>query len=382
MTDEHERTARDGEAAGGGPGEELDLADLHALFGQIVDVESVSRDEARLADLVERALGRCPHLEVLRQGNSVVARTHLGRDGRVIIAGHLDTVPVAGNLPGRRETRDGREVLVGRGTVDMKGGVAVALHLARALTEPVHDITWVFYECEEIEAEANGLGHIAEAHPDWLAGDFAVLMEPTSARIEGGCQGTTRFRLTTHGTAAHSARSWLGHNAIHELTGLLETIRDYPVREAVEVEGLTFHEGLNATVVSGGIAGNVIPDSAELRVNYRFAPDIEAADAEAAMRRAFARPGVDFELLDLSPAARPGLDRPAAQEFCAAVGGVPGPKYGWTDVARFSVLGVPAVNYGPGDAGKAHAVDEFCPLDELDTVRDALTAWLAPGRRA
>ena len=362
--------------------EELALSDLHTLFRQIVDVESVSRDERRLADLVEQALLGCPHLEVLRQDNNIVARTSLGRDQRVIIAGHLDTVPVAGNLPSHLEERDGRAFLVGRGTADMKGGVAVALHLARALTEPVHDITWVFYECEEIEATANGLGHIAQTHPDWLAGDFAVLMEPTSARIEGGCQGTTRFKLTTHGTAAHSARSWLGHNAIHELADLLADIRAYPVREAVEVEGLVFHEGLNATIVSGGVAGNVIPDTAELYVNYRFAPDLEAEDALAAMRRTFERPGVDFEVLDLSPAARPGLDRPAAREFCAAVGGEPRPKYGWTDVARFSALGVPAVNYGPADAGKAHAVDECCPLDDLDVTRDALLAWLAPGERA
>ncbi|WP_316669863.1 succinyl-diaminopimelate desuccinylase [uncultured Propionibacterium sp.] len=362
--------------------EGLVLTDLHALFGRIVDVESVSRGEARLADLVERALAGCPHLEVLRHGNSIVARTTLGRAQRVIIAGHLDTVPVAGNLPSRVEVREGREFLVGRGAADMKGGVAVALHLAQALAEPVHDVTWVFYECEEIEADANGLGRVARAHPDWLAGDFAVLMEPTGTRIEGGCQGTTRFRLTAHGTAAHSARSWLGHNAIHELTGLLEAIGDYPVRQAVEVEGLTFREGLNATVVVGGTAGNVIPDTAELQVNYRFAPDIEADDAIAAMRRTFERPGVDLEVLDLSPAARPGLDRPAAREFCAAVGGEPGPKYGWTDVARFSALGVPAVNYGPGDAGRAHAVDECCPIDDLDTARDALVSWLAPRERS
>ena len=154
---------------------------------------------------------------------------------------------------------------------------------------------------------------------------------------------------------------------------------DEEVREAVEVEGLTFREGLNATVVSGGTAGNVIPDTAELYVNYRFAPDVSTEDALAAMRRTFERPGVDFEVLDLSPAARPGLDRPAARQFCAAVGGEPGPKYGWTDVARFSALGVPAVNYGPGDAGKAHAVDECCPLDDLDAARDALLAWLRPG---
>lgn len=350
--------------------------ELHTLFAQIVDIESVSHNERELADEIAQTLSACHHLEVNRLGNTLVASTHTGRDQRVIIAGHLDTVPVANNLPSYRETRDGKEFLVGRGTADMKGGIAVMVALATELAQPRHDITWVFYECEEIEASANGLTHIAEQHPEWIAGDFAVLMEPTSAQIEGGCQGTTRFLLTTHGVAAHSARSWLGHNAIHELIPLLEAVRDFPVRDEVMVDGLVYREGLNATVITGGTAGNVIPDQAQLQVNYRFAPDLDADDAIAQMREIFDRPGVDFELLDLSPAARPGLDRPSAQEFCAAVGGEPRPKYGWTDVARFSQLGIPAVNYGPADAGKAHAIDECCPLEDLDTCAAALRSWL------
>ncbi|CEI32087.1 succinyl-diaminopimelate desuccinylase [Propionibacterium freudenreichii] len=360
----------------------LDTRDLHRLFAQIVDIESVSRNEERLADAVQAVLEPCGHLEVTRHGNSVVARTHLGRAQRMIIAGHLDTVPVADNLPSRLEHRPDGDYLVGRGTADMKGGIAVMVQLATQLAEPVHDVTWVFYECEEIEAAANGLTKIAAAQPQWLAGDFAVLMEPTSARIEGGCQGTTRFLLITHGVAAHSARSWLGHNAIHDLTPLLQRIQAFPVRR-VMVEGLEYREGLNATIVSGGVAGNMIPDRAQLQVNYRFAPDLDADRALARMRELFDLPDVDFEVLDLSPAARPGLDRPEARGFLQAVGGTPGPKYGWTDVARFGQLGIPAVNYGPADAGKAHAVDECCPLADLDTCAGALTTWLtnrAPDR--
>ncbi len=371
------KPSRDGRRPRYADGMTLHIDDLHRLFAEIVDIESVSRHEAELADEVEAALGACAHLDVQRMGNSIVARTHLGRAQRMVIAGHLDTVPVAENLPSVLEHRPQGDCLVGRGTADMKGGVAVMLHLAEQLDNPRHDITWAFYECEEIEASANGLGLVASAHPEWLAGDFAVLMEPTSGRIEGGCQGTTRFLLTTHGRAAHSARSWLGHNAIADLEPLLARIREFPVRR-VEVEGLEYREGLNATMVEGGVAGNTIPDRAQLQVNYRFAPDIEAADALASMRALFEGESVDFELLDLSPAARPGLDRPQAREFIEAVGGTPGPKYGWTDVARFGELGIPAVNFGPGDAGKAHARDEFCPLSDVDHCAAALRAWLAP----
>ncbi|MFZ2625761.1 MAG: succinyl-diaminopimelate desuccinylase [Propionibacterium sp.] len=357
----------------------LNTRELHGLFRQVVDIESVSRHEKELADEVGRALGEMPWLHVDRLGNSLVARTATGRDTRVIVAGHLDTVPVKDNLPARMDRHDGEQVLVGRGAADMKGGVAVMLHLAGQLDRPRHDITWVFYECEEIEAEANGITRIAAEHPDWLTGDFAVLMEPTSAKVEGGCQGSIRFRLTSHGKAAHSARSWLGHNAIHDMTAALDVVAAFEPRE-VEVDGLLYREGLNATTIRAGIAGNVVPDHCELTVNYRFAPDLDADDALGAMRTLFDLPGIDFELQDLSPGARPGLDRPAAKEFCAAVGGTPGPKYGWTDVARFGSLGVPAVNFGPGDAGTAHADDERCRLVELDVCAQALTDWLTtPG---
>ncbi|CAL8967435.1 Putative succinyl-diaminopimelate desuccinylase DapE [Propionicimonas sp. T2.31MG-18] len=348
----------------------LDLTgDLVALFRDIVDVESVSGNEKELADLVEAALRGLPHLDVVRDGDTVIARTTLGRAERVVVAGHLDTVPVAGNLPSRVE--DG--VVYGRGTCDMKGGIAVALACAAALTEPRRDVTWVFYDHEEVAAEFNALARIAREHPEWLAGDFAVLMEPTSAGVEGGCQGTLRFSLTTTGVAAHSARSWLGHNAIHDAADVLGRLQRYRPRE-VEVDGLTYREGLNAVAISGGIAGNVVPDACTITVNFRFAPDRDEADALAHCRQVF--DGYELAVVDVAAGARPGLDRPIAQEFLAAVGGEPRAKYGWTDVARFSALGVPAVNFGPADPGKAHADDECCPVDDLFTCRDALLRWL------
>lgn len=348
----------------------LDLTgDLVALFRDIVDVESVSGNEKELADLVEAALRGLPHLDVVRDGDTVIARTTLGRAERVVVAGHLDTVPVADNLPSRVE--DG--VVYGRGTCDMKGGIAVALACAAALTEPRRDVTWVFYDHEEVAAEFNALTRIAREHPEWLAGDFAVLMEPTSAGVEGGCQGTLRFTLTTTGVAAHSARSWLGHNAIHDAADVLGRLQRYRPRE-VEVDGLTYREGLNAVAISGGIAGNVVPDACTITVNFRFAPDRDEADALAHCRQVF--DGYELAVVDVAAGARPGLDRPIAREFLAAVGGEPRAKYGWTDVARFSALGVPAVNFGPADPGKAHADDECCPVDDLFTCRDALLRWL------
>lgn len=360
----------------------LDLnGDLLALFRRIVDTESVSLQEAPLADAVERALRGCDHLRVDRIGNSLVARTSLGRGSRVVVAGHLDTVPVAGNLPSRIEHRADGDYLVGRGTCDMKGGVAVALSLAAALDRPAKDVTWVFYEAEEIAAEFNGLGSIAAARPDLLQGDMAVLMEPTDGSVEGGCQGTMRFTLTTTGAAAHSARSWKGHDAIHELAPILEILLAWQDRDLlVPVDGLTYHEGLNATMVSGGLAGNVIPDRATIQINYRFAPDKTAEQAEKQMRELFGR--WPMEVLDLSAAARPGLDRPLATSFVQRVGTPPRPKYGWTDVARFSELGLPALNYGPGDPGLAHKADECCRIAGLDECRAALGGWLSQEEEA
>lgn len=344
--------------------------DLIRLFRDIVDIESVSGDERPLADEVERALREAPHLTVERDGDALVARTSLGRPSRVVVAGHLDTVPVKGNLPSWVE--DGR--VYGRGTCDMKGGVAVMLAAAVALDRPRLDVTWIFYDHEEVEAERNGLGRIARNHPGWLAGDFAVLMEPTGAAIEGGCQGTLRFTLTTDGVAAHSARSWLGRNAIHAMAEPLGRLASYQAR-TVDVDGLTYREGMNAVAIQGGIAGNVVPDSCTLTVNFRFAPDRDEESAKQHCRDTF--PGRELAFTDFALGARPGLDLPAAREFVAIVGGEPRAKFGWTDVARFAALGIPAVNYGPADPGKAHADDEFCPVADVHACHDALVGWLS-----
>jgi succinyl-diaminopimelate desuccinylase len=348
----------------------LDLTtDAATLTAAVCDIESVSGNERELADAVGAALRSLPHLRVDRDGDTVVARTTIGRAERVVIAGHLDTVPVADNLPTRR---DG-DTIYGRGTSDMKSGVAVALRLAATVPEPTRDVTYVFYDNEEVEAEKNGLGRVARTHPDWLAGDFAVLMEPSGGQVEGGCQGTMRVEVTALGRAAHSARSWKGANAIHEAGHILSRLTAYDAVE-VEVDGLVYREGLNAVGISGGIAGNVIPDRCVVTVNYRFAPSKSEADAEGHLRGLFE--GYDVRVVDTSPGARPGLDHPAAAAFVAAVGGEPRPKYGWTDVALFSRLGVPAVNYGPGDPELAHTDGEHVSAAAIETCERRMRAWL------
>jgi succinyl-diaminopimelate desuccinylase len=350
---------------------DLDLsADVAELTRAICDVESVSGGEGPLADGVEAALRRLGHLEVTRDGDAVVARTGLGRPERVVLAGHLDTVPVARNLPARFEG----DLLVGRGTADMKGGVAVQLKVAAALPRPSRDVTFVFYDCEEVDADRNGLGRLARTSPELLSGDLAVLLEPTAAGIEGGCNGTLRAEVVTRGVAAHSARWWRGVNAVHEAGRVLARLQAYQPRE-VEVEGLVYREGLNAVGIAGGIAGNVIPDECTVLVNYRFAPDKDLQAAGRHVCEVF--DGYEVRVVDGADGARPGLDRPAAAAFVAAIGSEPTAKYGWTDVARFSALGVPAVNFGPGDPSVAHADDEHVPVAQLRACEAALLTWLS-----
>jgi len=356
--------------------------DLGVSVGELalalIDIESVSGDERRIADAVEAALRELPHLTVERDGDAVVARTNLGRDERVALVGHLDTVPVRGNVPGRVE--DG--VLWGRGAVDMKAGVAVLLSLAAELDAPTRDVTWIFYDHEEVDASLNGLGRISRHRPELLEADFAVLGEPTSAGIEGGCNGTLRVEARVPGVAAHSARAWKGRNAIHAAAPLLARLAAYEPATVI-VDGLEYREGLNAVRVSGGIANNMIPAECVVTINYRYAPDkgYDAALAHVVgVCDAAGIDGLEVIVTDHGDACRPGLDAPIARDFVDAVAATgaaaPRAKLGWTDVARFGSLGIPAVNYGPGDAELAHADDERVEIDQIVAVREGLGSWL------
>ncbi|TWS23690.1 succinyl-diaminopimelate desuccinylase [Tsukamurella sputi] len=355
----------------------LDIAsDPIDLTAALVDIPSVSHDEERIANEVESALRALDRFEVLRVGNSVLARTNRGLPQRVMLAGHLDTVPIADNVPSRREGG----ILHGCGTVDMKSGDAVFLHLAATMAEPAYDVTLIFYECEEIASQFNGLGRIERELPEWLRADVAILGEPSGGLIEAGCQGTIRVRITAAGVRAHSARSWLGDNAIHKLGPVLTALQGYTAR-TVDIDGCEYREGLSAVKIEGGVAGNVVPDEAFVDVNFRFAPDRTVDEAVAHVREVLAAPIADgalaFEVTDAAPGALPGLGAPAAAKLVEAAGGRFRAKYGWTDVSRFAALGIPAVNFGPGDPNYAHKRDEQVEIAQITEVAAVLRAFLA-----
>ena len=350
----------------------LDLtADPVDLTATLVDIPSESGAEGPLADAVEASLRELAHLRVVRDGDAVVAFTDLGRARRVVLAGHLDTVPIIDNVPSRRD--GGR--LHGCGTSDMKSGIAVLLHLAATVPDPTSDVTFVCYDNEEVEAARNGLRRLAEHHADWLAGDLAVLLEPTDGVIEAGCQGTLRVEVTAAGKRAHSARSWLGDNAIHAVAPLLQALGAYEAR-SVDIDGCVYREGLSAVRISGGVAGNVVPDACTVTINFRFAPDRSEEQALAHVQEVLAPYAVT--LVDSARGALPGLHAPAARDFVtAADAGPPRAKYGWTDVARFAALGIPAVNFGPGDPNLAHTREESIDVARIGAVADVLRRYLS-----
>ncbi len=351
---------------------------LLGLAAALVAIPSVSHDEGAMADAVQAALELCPWLEVTRVGNNVLARTDLGRDRRLLFAGHLDTVPPAG---GNDRPRVDGTTLYGLGATDMKGGLAVFLHLAGTIPEPAVDVTWCFYACEEVVAEFNGLRDLWAECPGLLAADAAVLGEPTGGRVEAGCQGTLRVQIDLAGARAHTARPHTGRNAIHRLGPVLEAIADYEARRPV-LDGCEFAEQLQAVRVEGGVANNVVPDLASLVVNHRFAPDRTPEQAESGVRDLLSphlEPGDHWDLLESSPGAPPALDHPLLTSLVAATGVAPRAKLGWTDVASFWAHGIPAANFGPGDPLLAHTPGELVTASELEVAAGVLGRLLLPG---
>ncbi|QYH19933.1 succinyl-diaminopimelate desuccinylase [Corynebacterium aquatimens] len=346
------------------------------LTAALIDIESPSHHEAEIADAIEAALRALEGVEVIRHGNTVVARTHFGLPQRVVLAGHIDTVPLADNTPHHFD--EAGEVLYGCGSVDMKSGLACYLNAFARLSQggSAFDLTLIAYECEEVATKYNGLYHLEQEHPELLAGDIALLGEPSGGIIEAGCQGSIRVFVDGHGTRAHSARSWLGHNAAHDLAGVLTRVAAYEPRR-VTIAGCEYREGLNVVGLEGFVATNTIPDEARLVINFRYAPDRSVEDAKAHLEEALAlEDGLTLTYDDIAPGAMPGLDNPVAANLVKAVGGNFRAKFGWTDVARFSSLGVPAVNFGPGDPGFAHKRDEQCPVADIRHVSEQLMEYL------
>ena len=349
------------------------MTDLLAFTASLVDIPSVSHNERAVADHLQSLLAPVPWLALTRLGDTLVARTEAGRSQRLVLAGHTDTVPPNGNETARV---DG-DVCWGLGSADMKAGVAVLAELARTVAEPAVDVTYVFYECEEVDSRFNGLERLFAERPDLVAGDAAVLAEPTGARIEAGCQGTMRIEVVLTGERAHSARPWLGRNAVHRLAPVLAAVAGWEGRR-VTLDGCDFREALQAVVVSGGVAANVVPDRAVLTLNHRFAPDRTPEAAEAFVRSLVG--DVDgFEVVDVAPAAPPALGHGLLTALARATGAPPRAKLGWTDVARFATRGVPATNFGPGDPNLAHSAGERVERHELETVHRVLRTLLDHG---
>jgi succinyl-diaminopimelate desuccinylase len=355
----------------------LPSGDLFALTAALIDIPSESHNEKAITDALESELRTLGHLEVDRIGDNLIARTRIGRERRIVLGGHTDTVPADNNERARIEG----DRLYGLGATDMKGGIATMFELARTVTEPAIDVTYVFYAREEIAVVHNGLLEVEAERPDLLVGDVALLGEPTLGAIEAGCQGTMRIEVTLLGARSHTARPWMGRNAIHRLGVILSIIRTYVPREPV-IEGCTYREALQAVHVEGGVAGNVVPDRAMVRLNFRFAPDKSIADAEAEIRQLLdpaLADGDTFEVVDASPAALPGLDDPLLAALVARSGLEVRAKLGWTDVAFFAQRGVPASNFGPGDPTIAHTAGEYVERAWLDDTHAALRDLLING---
>ena len=343
--------------------------EIGALTLDLVNIASVSQDEQAIADSIQAALVEVKHLKVSRISNSIIAQTNFGANQRVVIAGHLDTVPANNNFPGKKTSTE----VIGLGSVDMKSGIAAALKLAAAVTNAKYDVTYLFYESEEIETKYNGLELITKQAKDLLNCDFAILMEPTNGIIEVGCQGTLRFQVSARGTRSHSARWWNGENAIHALTPVLEILNSYKSREPI-IDGHKFREGLQAVKINGGVAGNVVPDEVTMTINHRFAPDTTPAEAEENMKKLFK--DFNFQLLDVASGAPTGLNNELIKDFVSKIGTAIAPKFGWTDVARFAAAGIPAINFGPGDPNLAHHPDEAVKIKQIEDVFASLKDWL------
>ena len=350
--------------------------DLLQATARLVDIPSPSHDEGALADVIEEQLGEAAWLRLHRVGHNVVARTEMGRDRRLILAGHLDTVPANGN---ERAVVDGA-VLHGLGAADMKGGLAVMVELARAARNPRVDVTFVFYVCEEVDTRHSGLLQLESERPELLQGDVAILGEPTGCRVEAGCQGNLRAVVRLGGRRAHTARPWMGVNAVHRAGPLLDSVAAWPGREPV-IDGCTYREALQVVAIEGGVANNVVPDEVCLTVNHRFAPDRDV-DAAWSWLQSMLGPLLDdargdsLELAHSAVGALPGLADPVLADLVARTGEPPRAKLGWTDVAFFAQRGIAATNFGPGDPTLAHTPEERVERRDLDRALSILSGVL------
>ena len=344
----------------------------------LVDIPSVSRSEARIAQEVASAIPRSSFREHVADGEGFYYATDRAA-GRpfVLLAGHLDTIPVQGNLPGRIEGG----WVVGLGATDMKGGLAVMLELAswidEARPERELDLGLLFFTREELPVDESPLPGVFDACPELRETGLAIVLEPTDNTIQAGCLGNLNATLTFHGESAHSARPWLGVNAIAAaVEGLLPLTQLPP--QPVEIDGLVFVEVLSVTGIEGGVADNVIPDRVSCRLNYRFAPSRTLADAKTRLAELVGGAG-ELEITSGSPAGRVAARSPLVERLRLVGGFDVEPKQAWTPVAQFTEEGLDAVNLGPGATHYAHKRDERVAIGELVRTFEALRRFVVGG---
>ena len=357
--------------------DKTELTDLFKLTHELVCIPSESFQEKEIVDFVAQKLSEAPWLDVTRIGDNIVAKTGDTKGMRLLLGGHTDTVPAQGN----DQIRLSEDSIWGIGSADMKGGIAIMLSLALNVPDSAVDMTYVFYAREEVAHKHNGLLEIEANQPELLIADLAILGEPTSGNIEAGCQGTMRFTLELKGERAHTARPWMGRNAIHRLSGVLTAIEDYESRSPV-IEGCQYREALQVVKVEGGIAGNVVPDSTTLTINHRVAPDRSLDIAEKEIRdllEPFMEPADELKVVDAAPPAKPGLSNPILASMIESHQLNVQAKLGWTDVAFFDQKGIPAANFGPGDATLAHTSNEQVERSSIDQCYLALKQIITEG---
>ncbi len=351
-------------------------ASIVELLTTLVDIPSVTGDEARIATFVSERLRAAGTGEVMRSGNGVVWRGPQRGRPLALLAGHLDTVPPNDNA---RARLDG-DKLFGLGTTDMKGGVAVMLALLEGLdlARLRFDLALVFYDAEEGPADGNGLGRLLHEMPWLRQAAFAVLLEPTDGAVELGCNGVMNAEVRVTGRSAHAARPWTGVNAVERAAPWLAEIVHFPTTP-VTLQGIEYRETLQVTTLHAGRARNVVPDELVVNLNHRFTPDHTIADAERKLR-ALVPAEFELRIVDAAPAGKVAADHPEVAAFIRRFGLRTAGKQGWTDVARFTEAGIAAFNFGPGVPDLCHVRDEYCPIANLEPACRMLAEFLSEER--
>ena len=324
---------------------------------KLINISSVTGDEVLILDFIEEFLSKNNFSgELIRNDGGIIAIPK-NSSQKIALVGHVDTVPLSKT---QKLKFDDIDLISGRGSVDMKGGISIILH---SLVEENQDIIGVFYTAEEGPYEMNGLGDLMPTILSNKNLEFSIILEPTNCEIELGCLGTLNANIKLKGIAAHSARPWVGENPIYKIGDISKKVSDNEIT-LLDIEGLEFKQVLSITKVSSGIANNVIPDEAMLNINFRFSPEMTNDDAQNFINNMFSEFG-EIEITSSSEGAMPNIENSNIKNFISSTGLSPNPKQAWTDIARFYSHGIASVNFGPGDPLLAHTADEHVSKKQL-----------------